>query len=100
MSLSRRQMMFSTAGGALVLGLALHKSERVAYRLEALCTCRKCKACREHANHKWFATPDAVQRAHLHCKCRVLAVRVSERQYADMFNSAAHFDQRKHERLV
>ena len=100
MSLSRRQILIGAAGSAFALGLVLHQQGHIAFRLEALGTCRKCKACREHAKHKWFASFDEVTRAHPHCKCKVVAVRITSEEFERMFTTARHFDLRRVERLV
>lgn len=99
--ISRRRMLMVTAVSAVGVGLSLSLVSQVrAYRLQASGSCSKCKACKAHAQHKWFASMESVTRAHPYCKCLIVAVHVSVSQHEKMFASNQHFDMRHDKEVV
>lgn len=104
--LSRRQLMRHLATGiAAVAGIAsalpAHASELTWTRNKPKqifvldpysgppgATCWKCSACRNHAEHKRFATFAAADqnRAHPNCRCGISSMSVSEAEYHTLFS--------------
>lgn len=90
-----------TAAAFIGTGLGLAPGMRTVFRLDARGTCSRCKACKAHSRNKFFATLESVSRAHPHCKCTVVAARISEEEHKKMFSAGLTFDVRRNEnRLV